>query len=248
MAASPSAASAAAAPGGEKAPTGGEGGGTTATAGPPSASRSASSVDPGVLLRGLGESRRSLVSELALGLGQGHLFESFGDEAEESREARIRALLEQLAEINESYGGGLGQYLENARRLLRQSRLGANPLDGWVPSVPASGRALELGTPAYRAAEDAGRPLLGSVGFVLVAGGLGERLGYPGIKVSEKKAGGIERETETRPSISPWPRRGAFSRARKLVLLLLTTTPFSALSCLSFGLCLGFWLLLLRLS
>jgi hypothetical protein len=238
-------AAAAAAPD-DKAPAGGGAADPPASSPPPPEP----SADPGIL-RGLCESQRSLVSELALGLGQGHLFESFGDEAEESREARIRALLEQLAEIDGSYGGGLGQYLENARRLLRQSRLGANPLEGWVPSVPLAGQTLELGTPAYRAAEDAGRPLLGSVGFVLVAGGLGERLGYPGIKVSEKKAGGIERETETRPSISPWPRRlgAAPSRGRaSLSCSFSRRRPFRALSCLSFGFCLGFWLLLLLLS
>ena len=57
-----------------------------------------------------------------------------------------------------------------------------NPLDGWTPSVPA-GEAFELGTDAYRTTERLGMKELGSVGFVLVAGGLGERLGYKGAKV-----------------------------------------------------------------
>lgn len=57
-----------------------------------------------------------------------------------------------------------------------------NPLDGWKPSVP-DGSAFELGTPEYKKTEKKGIRELGKVGFVLVAGGLGERLGYSGAKV-----------------------------------------------------------------
>lgn len=46
-----------------------------------------------------------------------------------------------------------------------------------------SGVSLEPGTAAFDAKEVTGLPQLGSVGFVLVAGGLGERLGYSGIKI-----------------------------------------------------------------
>jgi UDP-sugar pyrophosphorylase len=62
------------------------------------------------------------------------------------------------------------------------SKDGVNPLEGWKPSVPA-GSAFELGTPEYTKMEKKGIRELGKVGFVLVAGGLGERLGYGGAKV-----------------------------------------------------------------
>lgn len=55
-------------------------------------------------------------------------------------------------------------------------------MDGWKPSVP-SGEAFEIGTPEYKKTEKKGIKELGKVGFVLVAGGLGERLGYSGAKV-----------------------------------------------------------------
>ena len=95
-----------------------------------------------------------------------------------------RRLLAQLASLDAAYsGGGLPGYCANAARLLADSRVGANPFTGLVPRVP-DGEALEFGTPAYRTAEDAGALAAGKAGFVLVAGGLGERLGYSGIKLA----------------------------------------------------------------
>jgi hypothetical protein len=55
-------------------------------------------------------------------------------------------------------------------------------LDGWTPSIP-EGESFELETKEYKATEKLGIKQLGSTGFVLVAGGLGERLGYNGAKV-----------------------------------------------------------------
>jgi UDP-sugar pyrophosphorylase len=55
-------------------------------------------------------------------------------------------------------------------------------MDGWAPSIPA-GESFELGTAEYTNTEKIGIKELGSVGFVLVAGGLGERLGYNGAKI-----------------------------------------------------------------
>jgi len=89
-----------------------------------------------------------------------------------------------LAALDAAYSDrGLPGYCANAARLLADSRAGANPFEGLVPRVPA-GEALEFGTAAYRAAEDAGAIAAGKAGFVLVAGGLGERLGYSGIKLA----------------------------------------------------------------
>jgi len=90
----------------------------------------------------------------------------------------------QLLKLHESYPlkNGLLSYTENARKLLAISKEGKNPLAGWVPSVP-QGETLTIGTPEYDKMEAAGIPLLNSTAFVLVAGGLGERLGYNGIKV-----------------------------------------------------------------
>lgn len=46
-----------------------------------------------------------------------------------------------------------------------------------------SGTVLEYGSPEFVAAEDAGMRVFKDCAFVLVAGGLGERLGYTDIKL-----------------------------------------------------------------
>jgi UDP-sugar pyrophosphorylase len=115
-------------------------------------------------------------------LRQSHLFQHWGAEGDSSPGMK-RLMVEQLEALDEAYPTGIAGYIANARTLLQQSRKGINPLEGWKPSVP-SGMIFEIGTPEYNKMEKIGRYELGSVGFVLVAGGLGERLGYKGIKVS----------------------------------------------------------------
>lgn len=56
---------------------------------------------------------------------------------------------------------------------------GRNPFDGYTPSVP-SGVKLDYGGPECLSMEAVGLKAAGSSAFVLVAGGLGERLGYSG--------------------------------------------------------------------
>ena len=113
-------------------------------------------------------------------LKQGHLFASWSD-PNTSDECK-KKLVTQLDDLNSSYPGGLAGYITNARKLLEQSKQGVNPLEGWKPTVP-TGQAFEIGTDDYNTVEAVGLKELGSVGFVLVAGGLGERLGYGDIKV-----------------------------------------------------------------
>lgn len=73
--------------------------------------------------------------------------------------------------------------MRNARRLLASSAAGANPFEGLVPSIP-TGDTLDYASDAYRARERDGARAGGAAGFVLVAGGLGERLGYTGVKLA----------------------------------------------------------------
>lgn len=95
-----------------------------------------------------------------------------------------RRLLTQLARLDASYSdGGLPGYVANAARLLADSAAGANPFEGVEARVP-HGAAFDYASPAYRAAETGGATLAAHAGFVLVAGGLGERLGYSGIKLA----------------------------------------------------------------
>lgn len=56
---------------------------------------------------------------------------------------------------------------------------GRNAFDGFVPSNP-EGVRLDFGSPQFLKLEQGGMAAVGHAAFVLVAGGLGERLGYKG--------------------------------------------------------------------
>jgi UDP-sugar pyrophosphorylase len=69
-----------------------------------------------------------------------------------------------------------------ARRFLLDSKNNVNPFDNYKPEVP-DGVELHLGDKLLDEMEALGLEELDKVGFVLIAGGLGERLGYSGIKI-----------------------------------------------------------------
>jgi UDP-sugar pyrophosphorylase len=112
-------------------------------------------------------------------LGQSHLFKDWGSLSAEDR----KKCADQYEKLDKAYNnGGLAGYISNAKTLLENSKNGVNPLDGFSPNVP-EGEAFDLGTEKYNKTEQLGLEELGAVGFVLVAGGLGERLGFSGIKL-----------------------------------------------------------------
>lgn len=96
------------------------------------------------------------------------------------------ALQEQLAaqivKLNKVTPTGMKSYLERGRKLLEESMKGVNPFDKYKPEVP-TGVFLKPGEPLLDEFEDLGLKELPYTGFVLIAGGLGERLGYSGIKI-----------------------------------------------------------------
>lgn len=120
------------------------------------------------------------MAETLLATGQEHLFEGWKPAGTDSE--KKAAFFEQIALLESSYPGGLKAYIESATALLAASARGDNPLQGWVPSVPA-GQAIEFGSKAWFDAEAVGALEARRCAFVLVAGGLGERLGYSRIKV-----------------------------------------------------------------
>ena len=79
----------------------------------------------------------------------------------------------------------IGAYVARARTLLADAAASKNALEGSAASVPTDGEFLAVGSARAAAMEALGLEKLrsGKVGFVLVAGGLGERLGYSRIKV-----------------------------------------------------------------
>jgi UDP-sugar pyrophosphorylase len=130
----------------------------------------------------LSEPHQTLCKQLYSEWGQAHLFDE-GHFNADSPPSMRRQLAAQLDALDQDYiSGGLRGYIANARLLMNDSRNGVNPLEGWKPMVPV-GESFDLGTDAYKETEALGMNELGRVGFVLVAGGLGERLGYKDIKV-----------------------------------------------------------------
>lgn len=92
-------------------------------------------------------------------------------------------LLQQLAAADASYPGGLEAYIRRSRKLLEDVKAGVNPFAGLHVAVP-SGEHLVPGSSSFIAYEEEGLLEVQSCAFVFVAGGLGERLGYNGIKLS----------------------------------------------------------------
>ncbi|XP_073031749.1 UDP-sugar pyrophosphorylase-like [Primulina eburnea] len=121
------------------------------------------------------------LAKMLLGLNQSHLFEHWPEPGISDDEKL--AFFDQIARLDASYPGGLPSYIKTARELLADSKAGKNPFDGFTPSVP-SGEVLTFGDDSFIQYEDAGVHEARKTAFVLVAGGLGERLGYNGIKVA----------------------------------------------------------------
>lgn len=119
--------------------------------------------------------------KLLLECDQSHLFAQW---SEGESEAQAKAsFFEQVNALNTQYPGGLKKYCKNAKRLLEASKVGANPYEGYTPNIP-EGQVLTPGGADHRKMETLGLQNVEKMGFVLVAGGLGERLGYSGIKIA----------------------------------------------------------------
>lgn len=113
--------------------------------------------------------------------GQKHLFEGWTNDGRNPDEKR---LLDQLETLEANYPGGLTAYVQRARDLLGKSKREENPFEGYTPKVPECVTFPFEGSDPERAeAESLGKDAFARSACVLVAGGLGERLGYSGIKV-----------------------------------------------------------------
>ncbi|XP_047081875.1 UDP-sugar pyrophosphorylase-like [Lolium rigidum] len=128
------------------------------------------------------------LAKMLLNEGQGHLFEHWPEPGVD--DDKKKSFFDQVCRLHSSYPGGLASYIQNAKKLLADSKAGQNPYDGFTPSVP-SGEVLTFGDDNFLSLEAAGVKEARNAAFVLVAGGLGERLGYKGIKVA------LPRETTT---------------------------------------------------
>ena len=125
----------------------------------------------------LSASETSLVTSL-IELGQEHLFAGC------TSPENVRTVVDQLVDADAVLApGGLKDYIVRGRGLLADSKQGHNPFESCKVSVPA-GVVLDPHEEGYERLETLGESEFSGLCFVLVAGGLGERLGFPGIKIS----------------------------------------------------------------
>lgn len=125
------------------------------------------------------EERRALVGRLILA-DQGHLFSDW--EMRGVSDGLKEALLLKLEGVEQNYPGGVCGYVEKSRRLLETARSGDNPFEGYIPQQP-NRVDLTVMDGFYDRMEEVGARQFAKMAVVMVAGGLGERLGFNGIKV-----------------------------------------------------------------
>lgn len=121
------------------------------------------------------------IAELLVSLGQQHLFDNWGSPGTGDEDKHN--LCKQAQKLNSTYPGGLTSYHSKAISLLEVAAKGLNPFAKYAPEVPV-GERMTFGSDKWQKAESRGIQELAHTGFVLVAGGLGERLEYNGIKIA----------------------------------------------------------------
>ena len=73
-------------------------------------------------------------AESMVACGQAHLFSEWP--APGIKDSEKRAMVQGMIESDRLYGGGIEQYVKNAKELLAASKAGTNPLEGYSPSIP----------------------------------------------------------------------------------------------------------------
>ena len=98
------------------------------------------------------------------------------------QEGKVKAAA-QIQALAKSTPGGLKDYVMRGRKFLIDSKNNVNPFEHFKPQTP-EGVFLKPFTPEMDKFESKGYEELAKLGIVLIAGGLGERLGYSGIKIA----------------------------------------------------------------
>ena len=118
------------------------------------------------------------MTDFLLSLNQYHIYEKLKKIKPELQ----KKLSKQIMDLDRSYPGGLAAYVKKAKQLLQDAKTGINPFEGFVPEIPQGFSLTEINS-KYEELEELGIKNAKDLCFVLVAGGVGDRLGYNGIKV-----------------------------------------------------------------
>jgi len=112
--------------------------------------------------------------------GQENLVKKIEEQEDQQKKNLMCAQVVALSKVTPT---GMTNYCTRGKALLKASKEGTNPFDKYKPEVP-TGVFLTLDNPKeLDEYEASGLKELSKTGFVLIAGGLGERLGYSGIKI-----------------------------------------------------------------
>ena len=118
------------------------------------------------------------VLDLLKELNQPEIIEKYNKSNEEEQ----KSFIEQFNSLEKATPGGIKDYLKRAKILLEDSKNNVNPFKEYTPEVPL-GFDVKVGSEQFYELDKLGFEQIENTVFVLVAGGLGERLGYPDIKI-----------------------------------------------------------------
>ena len=111
-------------------------------------------------------------------LNQEHIIEKYYT----SSKIEQKDFLIQFNQLDKVCRGGIKDYLIRAKILLDESKKKTNYFRDTIIEIPDNIPHIKIGTQEFFELDQLGFNHLKETVFVLVAGGLGERLGYSGIK------------------------------------------------------------------
>ncbi len=111
-------------------------------------------------------------------LNQPEIIERYNKASEQEQ----KDFITQYNVLEKTCPGGIKDYLKRAKVLLEDSKNNVNPFKDYTPEVPL-GFNIKVGSEQFYELDKLGFDEIQNTVFVLVAGGLGERLGYPDIKI-----------------------------------------------------------------
>lgn len=118
------------------------------------------------------------VLKLLKELNQKQIIDKYKTVSEEEK----KEFIENFNYLEKTCPGGIKDYIARAKVLLENSKNNVNPFEDYTPQVP-TGFNIKVGDEQFYELEKIGFEQIKDTVFVLVAGGMGERLGYPDIKI-----------------------------------------------------------------
>lgn len=122
------------------------------------------------------------VIDLLEEVGQSEIVKKLKEVSKEEQEAFVN----QINDLDKACRGGIKDYIKRAKILLANSEQKKNSFHEYKIEVPYDIPHITVGNEEFYELEKLGFNELKTSVFVLVAGGLGERLGYNGIKIGLK--------------------------------------------------------------